>query len=207
MKPIEPAKVIYINGLRTSEAEADHNRRALEKFLGVRVRLCFNPTLLWVSGLLECFIQRWLWWLIRTPQVVRIHRAIREEMRFLGAWEPLYIIGHSQGCLQAINAVRLLDPMDRLRVRLILFACPAAFELKDVETEYWRNTGDWVLSNLIRTRKYESGFMYHRPGRGHAFTTAYLAMIHEFKRAQSEKDYRASMFWKLREEMKGGEND
>lgn len=185
-------RILYINGLKTSADEAENQRAWFREWAGAPVSLCFNPTLLWTTGLIECFFQKWFGRVWATPQVKVLTRMIREMFLLMGPEDKVYLIGHSQGCLQAINAALRLPEMYRRRVVLILFACPAAREPDGLAVEYWRNTGDPVLGALYTVRRYEGGRCFWRHGDGHGLVEYYLEKITEFdKHTESE-------FWRMK---------
>lgn len=193
---------IYVNGLKTKYPVADYQRRLLCKALGMQVRLVYNPTLLWTTGLLECFFQRWFFKVFATPQVKMVTRQAMEEL-----WHTetgyqdrdrnnlLVLIGHSQGCLQVINAARRLPEVYKKRVVLILFACPSAFLPTDLRfIEVFRNEHDWALEALAFTRQKDNAVTYTGKGMEHGFVDGYLQRIKQFSGHEKSLFYRLMQF-------------
>ncbi len=193
---------IYVNGLKTEYSVADHQREILQGMLGHEVRLSYNPTLLWTTGLLECFFQRWFFKAWTTPQVKRVMWEALEELRVSQTWHDatdlnnlVVLIGHSQGCLQAINAARKLPEIYKSRVVLILFACPAAFIPKDLRyVEVFRNKHDWALQALAFTRDKQNAETFDGDGMEHGFVDGYLHRIKKFTGYQKSLFYRMMQF-------------
>ncbi len=181
---------VYINGLKTKYNAAILQAKELDRMMGANFWVQYNPTWFWSTGLAESFYQRWFFWVKTTSQVKKINKS------FLGYFNQmmggsLVVVGHSQGCLQAINAARLLPPELKKRTILILFACPAAFEPKGLmHVEYWRNSGDWALALLAGTRRKDEGYVFSRKGKGHYFVDDYLNKIDEFERKEDSIFYR-----------------
>lgn len=181
--------IIFTNGVKNSLKESLHKRDLLSSLFDAPVYLHHNPSMLLTTALLESAWSRWLYWIKPAAIVKRL--AIRiEDAIIKNRGKPIYVIGHSQGCVISMNAIRLLRPRDRDKVRAIMFAPTNTQEPCGGTVEYWLNDNDWVISHLIKP-KWKKGPVYRRKGRGHSLESAYIEVLKEFK------NYDNSLFWWL----------
>ena len=181
--------IIFTNGVKNSLTESIRKRDVLSKLMGRPVYLHHNPSMNLFTALIESAWSRWLYWIKPVAVVKRL--AIRiEDAIIKNRDKPIYVIGHSQGCVISMNAVRLLRPRDRERVRAIMFAPTNTQEPCGGSVEYWLNNHDWVISHLIKP-KWKKGPVYKREGKGHSLDKEYLDVIKDFK------NYENSLFWWL----------
>jgi hypothetical protein len=178
-------KVIYVNGIKTSEMDAMSQASELEFMLGKDVELFYNKTNGWVSDLIESFANRWFykWFVARIT--LNLVTAIRVALS-IGC--DVMIVAHSQGTAIAANAIHLLEaewgadcPYPD-RVSLICFANVNSREPNRIKrVEYFINSWDAVLKLLIKcsTEKW-IGKRFLRKGSGHNFIHDYLEKIDRF---------------------------
>lgn len=155
------------------------------------VTLCHNPTKGIVEDLKESFWNKFLFW-------YRPSRIVQELADHIRTAKPRYLIGHSQGCMIILNAVRSLPLEWRWGLRCVLFASPKVVHIDGVSTEYFANEGDQVIAHIIGSslnqklrRPYER--IYTRDGGGHSLVESYLEPVRMFPQ------FNRSMFAELME--------
>jgi len=193
--------IIYINGINTSEIEANGQARLLGDLTGRKCELCYNKTATAVVDLMESLYNRWAYWLVPLPVTRKLRKRIRSH---LSLEATVHVVAHSQGTVIAMNAVRGLTLGERKRVTMTLFAPVATQEPDFVDVEYFRNEfdyvvqalpGTWILRLLRRMqgkRKERAGKTHVRRGaKGHALTMSYLKHLKDFE------TYESSGIWRI----------
>lgn len=179
--------VIFTNGVKNSLKESLRKRDILSSLFDRPVYLHHNPSLSLTTALLESAWSRWLYWI--KPMAIVKRLAIRiEDAIIKNPREHIYVIGHSQGCVISMNAIRLLKPKLREKVHAIMIAPTNTQEPCGGTVEYWLNDHDWVISHLFKP-KWKKGPVYIRKGSGHGLDTDYLYVLRDFK------DYDRSLLW------------
>lgn len=181
--------IFYVNGIRTGALEAEYQAEIIGELTGSPVTSFHNPTSGFIEDLKESFWNKWLWW-------YRPSKIVRDLAEAIQIARPRYLIGHSQGCLIILNALRSLPIEYRWGLRCILFASPKVVEIESVSTEYFANEGDKVITYIIGSslnsalgNLHES--IYTRPGGGHNFIESYIEPVREFD------GFKQSMFAEL----------
>lgn len=181
--------IFYVNGIRTGEPEAQCQAEIIGDMVRAPVTLLYNPTSGFIEDLKESFWNKWLWW-------YRPSKIVRDLAEAIQTAKPRYLIGHSQGCMIILNAVRSLPIEYRWGLRCILFASPKVVDVEHVATEYFANEGDQVIAHIIGSslnsalRKLNEN-IYTRPGGGHDLIESYIEPVTEFG------DFEQSMFAEL----------
>ncbi len=181
--------IIFTNGVKNSLRESLRKRDLLMALFEEPIYLHHNPSMFLLTALFESFWSRWFYWIKPVGVVKRL--AIRiEDAIIKNRNKDIYVVGHSQGCVISMNAIRLLKPKDRGRVHAIMIAPTNTQEPCGGTVEYWLNNDDWIISRLIRP-KWKRGPIYKREGKGHSLDTAYINVLRDFK------NYEKSLLWWL----------
>ena len=199
-------KIIYINGINTTEQEANEQVAFLNEILRDAVTLCYNPTFsnnVPVIGslvdLAESFYNRAMPWAPDLPVTRKLSGMVDDG---LDTFDYVTVIAHSQGIAIAANALKSLLSPNRGFVKAIFFANINSYEPEGVEGEIFLNDEDYVHSNLFISNFFLRIYhlfskpknrwkKYTRRGSGHAFFEKYLKKLKEFT------GFRESMFCAL----------
>lgn len=181
--------IIFTNGVKNSLPESLRKRDMLSSLFDKEVYLHHNPSMSLTTALIESAWSRWFYWIKPAAIVKRL--AIRiEDAIIKNPKEHIYVIGHSQGCVISMNAIRLLKQEHRNKIHAIMIAPTNTQEPCGGTVEYWLNKHDWVINHLIRP-KWKKGRVYLREGGGHGLDKDYIYVIKDFK------DYNTSTLWWL----------
>ncbi|XQW85196.1 PE-PPE domain-containing protein [Thalassotalea piscium] len=175
-------RVLFINGMATPHAIAQHEANILSKAIGESVALLYNETDGLIHDLLECNQGR-------SGILTDIsHRLVTAITTHLTSEEELLIVAYSQGAIIATSALEYLanseETIDFSRIRYITIGAGFKSSLlpEALFCEHFANSEDPVTWLGLQNPEFPfSGELFVRPGKGHFFNADYIIPMMEGK--------------------------